>query len=96
MVKKKVKTDMLEQEVYKDLTFKPKINQISARIAPDTTIVERSMNYEGVKRKEQLKQEYQKQEDEKCTFKPQINLAGKKEYEDKRSEYALDNSKQFS
>ena len=58
MVKKKVKTDLLEQEVYKDLTFKPKINQISARIAPDTSIVDRSQNYEGVKRKEQLKQEH--------------------------------------
>jgi len=81
------------QEVYKDVTFKPKINAISARIAPDTSIIERSQNLEAVKRREQLKQEYQKQEDSVCTFKPQINLAGKPEYAEKQSEYAAQNSK---
>lgn len=70
------------------MTFKPKINTISARIAPDTSIIERSQNCEGVRRKEQLRQEYQKQEDEMCTFKPKVNLAGKKDYDNKSSEYA--------
>lgn len=70
------------------MTFKPKINSISARIAPDTSIIERSQNIDGVRRKEQLRQDYQRKEEEKCTFKPKINLAGKKEYVDKQSEYA--------
>ena len=51
---------------------------------------------EGVKRKEALRQEQQERQDEACTFKPKINLAGKKEYVDKQSEYAAQNSKQFS
>ena len=41
--------------MYRDVTFKPKINAISARIAPDTSVIERAQNMEGVKKKEQLK-----------------------------------------
>ena len=70
------------------MTFKPKINAISARIAPDTSIIERSQNYEGIKRKEQLRLEYQQMQDNQCTFKPKVNLAGNKEFEEKSSEYA--------
>ena len=87
---------MITQEVYKDVTFKPKINAISARIAPETSVIERAHNQDAINRKEQLKQEYQRKEEEACTFKPKINLAGNKKYEDKQSEYAAQNSKQFS
>ena len=60
IVKKQIKNEMVKQKVYKDHTFKPKINDVSARIAPDTSIIERSMNQAGVQRKEQIKQEMQK------------------------------------
>ena len=52
LVKKQLEKEIISQQVYRDLTFKPKINGISARIAPDTSIIERTQNQEVVKRKE--------------------------------------------
>ena len=49
--------EMLEREVNSQYTFQPKINEISARIAPPTSIIDRSMNNEGVRRKEKLREE---------------------------------------
>ena len=51
--------EMLEREVNSQYTFQPKINEISARIAPPTSIIDRSMNNEGVRRKEKLREEAQ-------------------------------------
>ena len=55
-LKQQVKQELIEQEVYRDMTFKPKINAISARIAPETSVIVRSQNQDQIKRKEQLKQ----------------------------------------
>ena len=80
-LKQKVQRELNEQELYKDYTFKPKINAISARIAPETSIIERSMNNEIAQRKELIRKEIEDQQEKNCTFKPQINLSKKQAFE---------------
>ena len=59
VVKKQLAKEFQEQQVYGEYTFQPKINAISQRIAPPTSIVDRSQNIEGIRKKERLREEVQ-------------------------------------
>ena len=56
-LKSQVAKQMKEKEAYDQYSFQPKINEISAIIAPQTSLIDRSMNNEGVRRKEKLREE---------------------------------------
>lgn len=58
-----------------ELTFKPKINELSQQLAANrTSIIKNSAQYQKELefKKEQLKLKYNADEERNCTFKPQI------------------------
>ncbi len=66
--KKEVIKEILEQEYYQELDFKPKINKVSKTLAKTSTINELAYNRKGEEVKSLLEERRAQEELKECTF----------------------------
>ena len=57
LMKRQIGKEIQKESALQQHTFKPKINPISAKIAPKTSIIERSTNEDAMKKREMLRAE---------------------------------------
>lgn len=85
--KKEVIKELLEQEYYQNLDFKPKINKVSKTLAKTSSINELAYNKRGEEVKSLLEEKRAQEELRECTFQPNLMTREKPQFRHIESKY---------